>query len=69
MLRRKQVEKITGIPARRIQFYTDSGLLKLAEQTPGKGNERKYHRTDILALLIIAELSKYGMSLAKIKEI
>ncbi len=69
MLRRKQVEKITGIPARRIQFYTDSGLLKLAEQTPGKGNERKYRREDILTLLVISELSKYGMSLAKIREI
>jgi DNA-binding transcriptional MerR regulator len=66
---RKEVEQITGIPARRVQFYTESGLLMLDEQEPGKGIGRKYEETHILQLLIIKVLAKSGISLSRIKEI
>ena len=69
MYRRKEVEQITGIPARRIQFYSDSGLLHLVEASPGRGRERKYSRDNVLEFLIIKELSKYRIELSEIKRI
>ena len=69
MFRRKEVEKITEIPARRIQFYSESGLLHLAETSPGRGRERRYTKENILELLIIKELAKYRVELAEIKRI
>jgi len=69
MYRRKIVEQVTKIPARRIQFYSDSGLLHLAEVNPGRGNERLYSKKNLLELLIVAELSKYKIGLSEIKRI
>lgn len=69
MYRRKEVEQITGIPARRIQFYSENGLLHLAEINTGRGRERLYTKENILELLIIGELSKYKIGLSEIKRI
>lgn len=69
MYRRKEVERITEIPARRIQFYSDSGLLHLDELSPGRGRERKYSLDNVLELLVIKELSKYRIELSEIKRI
>lgn len=66
---RKMVEQATNIPARRIQFYTDAGLIKLGEQHTGRGKERHYSKIDMLRLLIIKELDKIGITLATIKSI
>jgi DNA-binding transcriptional MerR regulator len=66
---RKQVEKFTGIPARRIQFYTESGLLALENPHPGKGKGRQYSKKDIFRLLIIGELGKHKIELSHIKKI
>ena len=66
---RKEVQAITEIPARRIQFYSDSGLLNLTDSSPGKGKERLYSKENILELLIISELSKYKIGLSEIKRI
>lgn len=65
---RKEVEEITEIPARRIQFFTDSDLLSLNKQT-GRGRERLYSPQNIFELLIVKELSKHGVQLAQIKRI
>jgi DNA-binding transcriptional MerR regulator len=69
MYRRKEVEEITGIPARRIQFYSDNGLLNLAEASPGRGRERKYTKTNLLELLVVKELAKRKIELSEIKRI
>lgn len=67
---RKQLEKITGIPAGRIQFYTDSGLLIPEIDNPsGRGTTRVYSRKNLFELLIIRELANAGIQLNKIKAI
>ncbi|NQV01842.1 MAG: MerR family transcriptional regulator [Bacteroidia bacterium] len=67
--RRKEAEEITGIPARRIQFYSDNGLLHLAQASPGRGRERKYTKQNLLELLVIKELAKRKIELSEIKRI
>ena len=64
---RKKVEEITGIPARRIQFYTDSGLISLEDRHTGRGRERKYTKRNLLELLIIKELSRLKVELSQIR--
>jgi len=66
---RKKAEKIVAIPARRIQFYSDSGLLSLDVQTPGRGRERIYSTQNLLELMIIKELAKQKIELSRIKKI
>ena len=65
---RKDVEEITRIPARRIQFYTDNGLVTIDRET-GKGRERRYSLRNVIELLIVAELAKHRIELNKIKQI
>ena len=66
--KREVVEKI-GIPSRRLQFITDQGLLTDAEMYPGRGRDRFYSRINIFEILVIEELSKYGMPTVTIKNI
>lgn len=67
---RKELEEILGIPARRIQFYTDEELLVPEVDNPkGRGTTRKYSRFNLLELLIVRELSDSGVQLVKLKEI
>lgn len=64
---RKEVEALTGIPARRIQFYSDTAVKPSIEDAGIRGKRRKYSRQDILKLLVVAELHKYGIPLSKAK--
>ena len=66
---RKKAEKIVAIPARRIQFYSDSGLLSLDVQTPGRGRELVYSIQNLLELMIIKELANQKIELSRIKKI
>jgi len=67
---RKEVAEITGIPDRRILFYTEQpGLLLGMKTDTGRGTAREYSIGSIFYLLIIKELSSLGLSLAKIKSI
>ena len=65
----KDVEKIVGIPPRRIQFYTESGLIKLEEEMPGRGRERRYTTQNLFEFLIIKELYRYKVALSSIKKL
>ena len=67
MYRRKEVESLIGIPARRIQFYTENGLVPDVHKETGRGNERKYSRDDVFRLAVIQEMSDLGLGLATIK--
>jgi len=69
MFRRKEVEEAIKIPARRIQFYSDSGLLRLKEANPGRGRERQYSPQNVLELLVIKELGKHKIELSEIQRI
>ena len=67
--RRKEVQQITGIPARRIQFYTDNGIIIPEKTHTGKGIERRYSRKNLLELLIVKELAAHKVELSRIKKI
>ena len=66
---RKEVEELTGVPARRIQFYTENGVLSVNELRTGRGRERKYSRENILEILVIKELAKMRVEFAEIRRI
>lgn len=68
---RKEVEKISGIPARRIQFYTDRGFVTPEIENPKgvRGATRRYSRNNLLEFMIIKELSKYHVGLSIIKSV
>ncbi|MBW1779020.1 MAG: MerR family transcriptional regulator [Deltaproteobacteria bacterium] len=63
----KQVEKITGIPTRRIQFYVENGLVSVEAKYPGRGVKRLYSKDNILELLVIKELANCGIELNLIR--
>lgn len=65
--RRKQVEEMTGIPARRIQFYTEQGLLPMVDTATGRGKEREYSLDDVSRLSIIKGMAELGITLSMIK--
>ena len=67
--RRKDAKKITGIPARRIQFLTDNGVLLMEGDKPGRGRERRYSHQNLFELMVIKELSHHKVELSRIKEI
>ena len=64
---RKEAERITGIPARRIQFYTDSDLISMNDKNPGRGRERLYSKENLIEVLFIKELSLYHTGIPIIK--
>lgn len=65
----KDVQAITGIPARRIKFYSDAKLLSLRDQNPGRGRGREYSRQNIFELFLIKALDATGVMLSRIEDI
>ncbi|MBA2881906.1 DNA-binding transcriptional MerR regulator [Desulfosalsimonas propionicica] len=69
MWSRKKVSEITGIPDRRVLFYTEQpGILPEIEQKVGSGYAREYTLKDIIVLAFVRELNLCGFSLSRIKE-
>ena len=66
-MRYSEIEKITGVPARRIRYYATEGLLTLGEQNPGRGVGRDFSWKNLLELLIIKEFAEIGLEFSKIK--
>ncbi len=66
---RKDIEKLIGLPGRRIQFYSDEGLLTLEEDSkqPGRGVPRRYTKRNLLELALIKELAELNIEFRKIK--
>lgn len=65
---RKEVAEITGIPDRRVLFYTEQPLLLPGIKTDtGRGTARAYGLESIFYLLLIKELSALGLSLTRIR--
>jgi DNA-binding transcriptional MerR regulator len=69
MFSRKDVEKMTGIPALRIKFYTEQGLCPGVAVNTGRGNERRYTHDNVVRLAVVKALSEAGISLSMIKAI
>lgn len=65
---RKEVEELIGMSARKIQFYTDLGLVIPDVDNPsGRGTTRRYSRRNMFQLLLVQELVRNGVSLENIK--
>lgn len=69
MYTKKEVERITKIPLRRIQFYTESGIILVNNSNTGRGVARNYSKDDIIKLLIIKSLWGYGITISKVRDI
>lgn len=69
MYKKREVVEKLGIPSRRLQFITDSGLLSDTQMNPGRGRDRFYSRLNLLEILLIEELAKYGVQTGAIKDI
>ncbi len=66
---RKEVAEITGIPDRRILFYSEQNILPGFFSAVGRGAAREYTLKDIFFLLIVKELNSLGLSLSRIRTI
>jgi DNA-binding transcriptional MerR regulator len=70
MFLRKEVEKMIGMPALRIKFYTEQGLCPGVTVKTGRGNERRYSHDDVVRLALVKAISEEaGISLTMIKSI
>jgi DNA-binding transcriptional MerR regulator len=70
MFLRKEVEKMIGMPALRIKFYTEQGLCPGVTVKTGRGNERRYSHDDVVRLALVKAISEEaGISLTMIKDI
>lgn len=67
MYSRKDVEKMIGIPALRIKFYTEQGICPGVAVNTGRGNERRYSKDDVVILAVARTLAETGISLSVIK--
>ena len=66
---KKKISEKTGISERRIQFWSESGLLPEIKLETGRGNARNYSDHDVHILQIIQRLFDIGFERRKIKEI
>ena len=67
--KKREVVEMLGIPSRRLQFITDQGLLSDTEAFPGRGRDRFYSRVNLFEILLVEELSKYGMPTSFVKNV
>ena len=64
---KKEISEISGLTPRLVQFYTEQGLILPEKNTgEGRGNVRRFSRESLFDFLIIAELSKFGVTKARI---
>ncbi|UCF03055.1 MAG: MerR family transcriptional regulator, partial [Deltaproteobacteria bacterium] len=64
---RKEASKITKIPPRTIQYYTDRGFVTPDVAAPtGRGTTRRYSLKNLVELSFVKELSRHGYTLEKI---
>ena len=63
MYNRKKVAEITGIPFRRVLFWTETLKIFSHLEKPGRGVPRKYSWTDIENFYAIKKLQDFGLRL------
>jgi len=66
-LKIQELSKATGVPAKTIRFYEESGVLPSPARTPN--GYRDYHQTDIDRLQLVAGARRLELSLDDIREI
>ena len=62
------VLKVTGLTAGTLQNWANRRIVKLSVQNPGRQARRLYSPLDMMKLLTVAELSRFGVSAAKAAE-
>lgn len=61
---KKQVEEITGLAPRLVQFYTEEGVVTPEiDRGEGRGRVRRYSKNNLYEFVIIKHLTKYGLTL------
>ena len=58
---------LTGTPERRIVFYIETGVIKLANPNPKRGYSRELSAQNVFEISIIETMSKAGIKLETIK--
>ena len=66
IMKRSEVEKITGLTRKAILYYEDKGLIRPHK---GENNYRSYSQDDVKKLLKISIYRKLGLSISEIKNI
>lgn len=56
----KQTCEIIDAEARQVIHWCEKGLLDTQEQSPGKGNRRRFDRGDLFRLQLVCFLTEYG---------
>lgn len=67
--KRGELKEIVGIPPRRVLFYAENDLLTGIDTKVGRGVVRNYTKQNLFELMVIRELSDFGLELSKIKKI
>lgn len=63
------VQEITGISARKLQYYTDGNIVKPIKKRTGKGYKRLYRYRSIVKCMLINKFQSFGLSLNYIANI
>ena len=65
----KELQALTGVKLRTLQFWTDQGVLEPFKETDrqGKGVARRYDKTEALWALIATELDRYKMPVGEVR--
>ena len=67
---KREVSEHTGLPPRKVQFYTETGIIiPDIDDAKGKGKNRKYSFDNIIEFLMCKELTDCGVRLEIIKSI
>jgi DNA-binding transcriptional MerR regulator len=69
----REVAALTGLTARQLQWWAARGLFAAAvaaKRTEAGGfTERRYTPVDLLELMVLADLRRHGVSLARIRQL
>jgi len=65
-----KVVELTGLSARRVQFYTEEGLVKPGHDAgEGRGSVRRYSKRNLFEFALIRQLTAYGMTLQTLRDV
>ena len=52
---------LVGVPASTLQNWANRGVIALSEQNPGKAKRRLYSELDVIKLVTMVELTRFGI--------